>query len=140
MIWQEYKFDFYFPEFANLGEQEIKSKEVAVTSDMVDAHGIIKNDTFGYTPRYAHMKFIPNQVNGDFLKSGMSHFTQYRKFTYEPTLSPDFLNVGPSSDGINRIWAVEDGLSGYDHFWVTIFNKVHAKRPMPKYGTPKLIG
>lgn len=136
---QHSKFDYYFPEFANLGEQEIKAKEVAVTTDMVDENGNVTNDTFGYTPRYAHMKFIPNQVNGDFLMTGMRHFTQYRQFNNEPVLSDSFIDVNPSRDGINRIWAVEDAGS-YDHFWCTIFNQVHAKRPMPKYGTPKLIG
>ena len=136
---QHSKFDYYFPEFANLGEQEIKAKEVAVTEDMVNEQGLVTNDTFGYTPRYAHMKFISNQVNGDFLLSGMRHFTQFRSFTTEPTLSAQFIRVSPKSDGINRIWAVEDAGS-YDHFWCTIFNQVHAKRPMPKYGTPKLIG
>lgn len=136
---QHDKFSFYFPEFANLGEQQIKTKEVAVTEDMVDSQGVIRDDDFGYTPRYAHMKFIPNQVNGDFLMSGMRHFTQFREFATEPTLSPNFIEVSPISDGINRIWAVEDD-SFADHFWCTIFNQVHAKRPMPKYGTPKLIG
>ena len=136
---QHDKFSFYFPEFANLGEQEIKAKEVAVTDDMVDADNVVTDDDFGYTPRYAHMKFIPNQVNGDFLSSGMRHFTQFRQFGAQPTLSEDFIKVSDNSDGINRIWAVEDGQS-YDHFWCTIFNQVHAKRPMPKYGTPKLIG
>lgn len=136
---QHSKFDYYFPEFANLGEQEIKTKEVAVTTDMIDDNDNIVDNTFGYTPRYAHMKFIPNQVNGDFLRDGMRHFTQYRQFTSEPTLSPEFIQVDDDSDGINRIWAVEDDGS-YDHFWCTIFNQVHAKRPMPKYGTPKLIG
>ena len=120
---QHDKFSFYFPEFANLGEQEIKAKEVAVTSDMVDANGVITDDDFGYTPRYAHMKFIPNQVNGDFLRSGMRHFTQYRQFGSQPTLSDSFITVKSTSDGINRIWAVEDDVS-YDHFWCTIFNQV----------------
>lgn len=136
---QRDKFDFYFPEFANLGEQEIKTKEVAVTSQMIDAQGNITDSTFGYTPRYAHMKFISNQVNGEFLQSGMRHFTQYRQFTGEPNLGVSFLDVNPERDGINRIWAVEDA-NFSDHFWCTIFNQVHAKRPMPKYGTPKLIG
>ena len=135
---QHSKFDYYFPEFANLGEQEIKTKEVAVTRDMVD-NGVVSNDVFGYTPRYAHMKFISNQVNGDFCRLGMRHFTQYRIFNKEPTLSSNFISVKEDSDGINRIWAVEDD-GHYDHFWCTIFNQVHAKRPMPKYGTPKLIG
>ena len=69
----------------------------------------------------------------------MRHFTQYRQFNSEPVLSDRFIDVNPSRDGINRIWAVEDS-NDYDHFWCTISNQVHAKRPMPKYGTPKLIG
>lgn len=130
------KFDFYFPEFANLGEQETYSYELY---PKIDEDGKLIKTTFGYNPRYADMQFIPNSVHGDFLKDGMRHFTQYRLFDNEPTLSKEFLQLNNDSDGINRIWAVEDS-GDYDHFWLTIFHHIHAKRPMPKFGTPKLIG
>ena len=124
------KFDFYFPEFANLGEQEVKSNELFLTDNPT---------SFGYVPRYAEYQWIPNQVHADFLKSGMRQFTQYRQFTpgTPPSNGDEFLAVHPDSDGINRIWAVEDD-QDFDHFWVTVFNHVNAKRPMPRWGVPKL--
>lgn len=130
------KFDFYFPEFANLGEQETYTYELY---PRIDENGKLVKETFGYNPRYADMQFMMNNLHGDFLKSGMRHFTQFRDFTSSPTLSREFLQIDNDSDGINRIWAVEDS-GDYDHFWLTIFHHIHAKRPMPKFGTPKLIG
>lgn len=124
------RYDFYFPEFANLGEQEVRSNELLFTGS---------DSAFGYVPRYSEYQWIPNQVHGDFLKPGMRQFTQYREFTpgMPPSNGNEFLAVHPDSDGINRIWAVEDD-GDFDHFWVTVFNHVNAKRPMPRWGVPKL--
>lgn len=44
-------FDFAFPQFANMGEQEIYQKELFVGAD-----GEANNTVFGYTPRYAEYK------------------------------------------------------------------------------------
>ena len=57
------KFDYYFPEFQHIGEQEIKNKEIMMVSgdDTYDPDG-----TFGYIPRYAEYKYIPSTVHGDF--------------------------------------------------------------------------
>ena len=41
------RYDFYFPAFANLGEQAVLSKEIYFTGDAAD------DDVFGYQERWA---------------------------------------------------------------------------------------
>ena len=48
-FWQKFdKFDHYFPQFANLGEQEVHNKEIYVSGDTTT-----DNQVFGYQQRYA---------------------------------------------------------------------------------------
>ena len=136
------KFDFYFPEFANLGEQEVKMKEIYKPFDVVEN----PDETIGYLPRYAEYKYIPSTIHGGFLTQGLEHWTMSRFFRSKPYLDENSVKVTPDSDDINRIWnqtntPSESGdTNGYGHFYVRLANYVNGKRPMPRYGTPKLIG
>ncbi len=136
------KFDFYFPEFANLGEQEVKMKEIYKPFDVIEN----PDETIGYLPRYSEYKFIPSTIHGGFLTKGLEHWTMSRFFRSKPYLDYNSVRVYPDTDDINRIWnqttvPEEDGdPTGYGHFYVRLANYVNGKRPMPRYGTPKLIG
>ena len=63
------KFDFAFPEFAHLGEQEIKQAEIMAQGDPY-----YDNVTFGYTSRYAEYKTGLDEVHGDFRTSGQDYW------------------------------------------------------------------
>lgn len=116
------RYKFYWPEFANIGEQELKNKEVYAFQ------GSGGDDPFGYVPRYAEYKFMQNRVAGDF-KTSLNFWHEGRIFASPPTLSQQFVECDPST----RIFAVT---SGVDHLYVDCLNKVTAIRPMPKFGTP----
>jgi hypothetical protein len=58
------KFDYFWPSFANIGEQPIQNMELY--NDITDNKN---EDTFGYTPRYAEYKYIPSSVHGEMRKS-----------------------------------------------------------------------
>ena len=61
-FWQKFdKFDHYFPQFANLGEQEVYNKELFVKGDTS-----VDNQIFGYQQRYAEYKYSHNRIAGDF--------------------------------------------------------------------------
>lgn len=125
------KLDYYFPEFANLGEQEIKEKELYAA----DAS---KNElTFGYAPRYSDYKYIPSSVHGDF-RNSMNYWHLGRIFSNAPSLNSDFIHCDESKDGLNRIFAVETS-DVSKHCWLQIYNDIRASRPMPKFGVPKII-
>ena len=75
------KFDYYFPEFAHLGEQEIKNKELYTTDDQAYNEG-----TFGYTPRYAEYKYRESRVCGDF-RDQLNYWHLGRIFGSAPNLN-----------------------------------------------------
>lgn len=126
------KFEWLFPEFANLGEQPIYIQELYREDGTPESY-------FGYEPRYAEYRYIQNSIHGDF-RTSLKFWHQAREFGSTPSLTAPFVECSPNKDGINRIWAVNiapDG-SQIDHFWVQINNSVKMKRPLPKYGIPSL--
>lgn len=134
------KFDFAWPEFAHLGEQAIKSKELYFSFGGVTDPDEDNNETFGYTPRYAEYKFKNDRVSGDF-RDTLRFWHLGRVFTSRPVLDATFTTVleaaGNGSETLRRIFAVQDGT---DYLWIDIFHRFTAKRPLPYFGVPKLIG
>lgn len=132
------KFDYYFPEFAHLGEQEIKHYEAYcdLSKSLEDS---ANSKLFGYTPRYAEYRFVNSSVHG-FFRTDLNFWHLGRVFskTNQPALNGSFVEVraGNSSTGLNRIFAVED--TSYDRLWIQMYVKFLALRPLPKYGTPGL--
>lgn len=118
------RYDFYYPEFANIGEQEIQNQELY--NDTGD------KTTFGYTPRYAEYKFIPSGIHGDFLSS-LSYWHQGRLFSSQPQLNENFIKADPT----NRIFAVEEQDTNQKLYALINF-KIKAKRSMPYFGTPHI--
>jgi hypothetical protein len=118
--------DYYFPSFANIGEQPVTNNELfAYTSNA--------NDTFGYVPRYAEYKFMPSRVAGEF-RDSLKYWHLGRIFQTEPALNSTFVEC--KSEDTTRIFAVPDVAEGEDPLYCHVFNKIQAVRPMPKYGTP----
>ena len=128
-VFKTNKFDYYFPAFAHLGEQEILNKELYYSPDTGDK----MNDVFGYTPRYAEYKFKNSRSAGDFVDS-LNFWTLDRLFTELPGLNDKFIHV--QDDETNRIFAVQD--SDFQKLYVQVFNNMKASRLMPKYGTPMM--
>ena len=118
--------DFYFPEFAHLGEQEIKNEELYLNQYDADNNG-----TFGYTPRYAEYKYSLNEAHGDF-RGNMAFWHLNRIFSEKPNLNTTFVECNPS----DRVFATAE--TSDDKYWVQIYQDIKALRLMPKYGTPML--
>ncbi|MEM3791063.1 MAG: major capsid protein [Thermoproteota archaeon] len=121
------RFDYYWREFAHIGEQEIKNNELYVQSSR-DAN----NETFGYAPRYSEYKYLPSTVHGD-MRSTLNAWHLGRIFSEKPVLNEEFVKSNPSL----RIFNVET--NEYHHLWCHIYNNVKAIRPMPVFGEPGLI-
>lgn len=121
------KFDYFWQQFANIGEQAILNKELYVANDGAD------DNVFGYTPRYAEYKYIPDTVHGPF-KTSLNFWHGGRIFSARPALNETFVTMQRTE--INRIFAVP-GLSE-QQFYVMCKHKVKAKRPMPYFGTPTI--
>lgn len=117
---REDRFDYFWPEFAHLGEQEVLQKEIYANTAAPD-------DTFGYVPRYAEYKYLNDSVHGE-LRTTLDFWHLGRKFATDPALNQTFIECDPS----DRIFAVQN----QEHLYAIINHKVLAKRPMPYFGTP----
>jgi len=121
------KFDYYWPEFAQIGEQEVKNQEI-----YFDFAGVANpDDTFGYQSRYAEYKHNRDSVHGDF-RDNLLFWTMVRDFSSPPALNGTFVTSNPTHD----IFAVQD--PSVDKLYVQLFNKINALRPMPQFGEPTL--
>jgi hypothetical protein len=116
------RLDYFWPTFANIGEQEVKNAELYAVGTQV-------GETFGYVPRYAEYKFLNSRVAGE-MRTSLDYWHLGRKFAAKPNLNGAFIQCDPST----RIFAVED--PEVDNIYGHIFNNIKAIRKMPKYGTP----
>lgn len=122
------KFDYYNPMFANIGEQEIKLKELWYDTEGAAGEG---EETFGYQSRFAEYKYKESSVHGDF-RDNLSYWHMGRILQGKPTLNGNFV----TSDPTTRIYNVTD--PDIDTLYCQLYHSVSAIRPMPYYGTPSL--
>lgn len=123
------KYDFYWPEFAHLGEQAVLNKEIYMQGTKDD------EKAFGYQEAYAEYRYKPNRVAGKFRSTAEQpldawHYADY--YTKLPTLSQDWLASDKAN--INRTLAVQN----QPQFIVDMLITNESVRPMPVYGTPGL--
>nr|QJB20344.1 MAG: major capsid protein [Microvirus sp.] len=119
------RFDYAWPEFAHLGEQEVKNEEVFF--DLSD--NVYNKGTFGYQPRYTEYRYIPDTVHGDFANS-LKFWHMAREFSTRPALNSSFVKSDPTT----RVFAVTD--PAYPKLLVQTYANLQAIRTLPKYGNP----
>lgn len=121
------KYDFYFPEFANLSEQAIINAEICATGTL--SHN---QDIFGYQGRYDEMRTKNSQIVSG-MRTTFSYWHLGRQFNIAspPVLNENFIKCSPRKD----IFAVpsEPGLI------VNFANIIKAFRPLPYMAVPGLI-
>lgn len=121
------RMDWPWPEFAKLGDEEIKNHEIYWQGQTADDAG------FGYSQRYAWTKYHKNEVHGLFLSS-LNHWTMPRKFSALPGLNLNFLQVSKNADDNIFAFAAQTA----DHYLVNVDHVVNANRPLPAFGMPTL--
>ena len=126
------RYDFYWPEFAALGEQAVLNKEIYVRGDAND------DLVFGYQERWAEYRYFPSMISGRFRSTAAQtldgwHLAQ--NFTALPTLNNTFIADTPP---VQRILAVGAAASGSE-FLLDSFFQIRTVRPMPLYSVPGLI-
>lgn len=122
------KFDYYWPEFANLGEQAIMDYELFANRNTQP------DSVFGYTPRYADLKVRQDEVHGDF-RGNLAFYHDARQFANQPTLSQAFIEVRPQNDNLTRIF--NNISANNDKLLINMRHNLKAIRPMPYFGTPQ---
>lgn len=127
------KTEWFFPEFQNLGEQPIYMHELYFQpGENLDT----QKEVFGYTPRYAELKFKLNEVHGQ-MRQSLLHWHLARYFGNKPGLNDEFIRMTP--DQAKRIFAVTDTSALSNHLICSFGNHVIMRRPVIKNPIPKLI-
>lgn len=126
------KFDFYWPVFANIGEQPVKNKEIF-------AQGTAKDDeVFGYQEAWADYRYKPNMVTGEMRSAYAQSLDVWHladDYNALPTLSDAWIREDKST--VDRVLAVQSSVS--NQLFADIFVKNLCTRPMPMYSIPGLI-
>ena len=123
------KLDYYVPQFANLGEQPVKKKEIMLTGTTSD------EDTFGYQEAWADYRMKPNRVSGKMRSNatGTLDFWHYAdNYKETPTLSQEWMAEGKGE--IARTLIVQDEPQFFGA--IRVANKT--VRRMPLYSVPGL--
>lgn len=123
------RYDFYWPEFAHLGEQAVLNKEIYAQGTSDD------NGVFGYQERYAEYRYHPSMITGKMRSTYTTpldvwHLAQ--KFTSLPVLGSDFITENPP---LSRVLAVSDE----PEIKLDALVDCLTYRPMPVYAVPGLI-
>lgn len=126
------RFDYYFPVFANIGEQAIKNKEIY-------AQGTEKDDeVFGYQEAWADYRYRPNRVTGEMRSAAPQSLDVWHlgdDYESLPSLSDSWIRE--DSKTVNRVLAVSDNVSA--QLFCDIYVRNLCTRPMPLYSIPGLI-
>lgn len=126
---REDRLDYYVPQFANLGEQPVKKKEIMLTGTAKD------EETFGYQEAWADYRMKPNRVSGLMRSNatGTLDFWHYAdNYKNVPTLSQEWMEEGKVE--IARTLVVQNEPQFFGA--IRIANKT--TRRMPLYSVPGL--
>lgn len=126
------KFDYYWPVFANIGEQAIKNKEIYAQGNSTD------DEVFGYQEAWAEYRYKPNQVTGEMRSQYAKSLDVWHladDYSKLPSLSAEWIQEDGKT--IDRVLAVSSDLA--NQFFADIYVKNYCTRPMPMYSIPGLI-
>lgn len=126
------RFDYYWPVFANIGEQAVKNKEIFAQGTAED------DEVFGYQEAWADYRYKPNRVTGEMRSQyAQSLDIWHLADDYEklPSLSDEWIREDKAN--IDRVIAVTSAIS--HQFFADIFIRNRSTRPMPMYSIPGLI-
>lgn len=127
------RLDYYWPVFANIGEQGVKMKEIWANNE------VYQEDIFGYQEAWADYRYKPSRVTG-YMRSGVAgsldiwNLADY--YSKRPSLSAEFLREDGTQ--IDRIFAV-DSASDTHQIFADILIENRVTRCMPMYSVPGLV-
>lgn len=132
------KYDYAWEQFALIGDQEVKNKEILFTFSGSAPALAWNEETFGYNPRYSEYRYmndiVAGQMRNQFLSFHLGRlFADSTGVPTEPLLNEEFLQCAPRTTDV----FVTDPDNVEDEIYAWIFNDVQVSRRLPKYGIPK---
>lgn len=125
-------FDYYWPEFANIGEMAVLNKEIYAQGNATD------DEVFGYQEAWADYRYKPSRVSGEMrsrYKQSLDVWHLADDYSKLPSLSDSWIREDPNP--INRVLAVSDNLA--NQFFCDVYVQCYTTRNMPLYSIPGLI-
>ncbi|ALS03442.1 VP1 [Gokushovirus WZ-2015a] len=126
------RFDYYWPVFANIGEQAVLNKEIYAQGTAQD------DEVFGYQEAWADYRYKPNRVSGEMRSNYAQSLDVWHlgdDYAVLPKLGDSWIREDASN--INRVLAVSEQNS--NQFFADIYVQNRTTRPMPMYSIPGLI-
>lgn len=126
------RFDFYWPVFANIGEQAVLNKEIYAQGSAKD------EEVFGYQEAWADYRYKPNRVTGEMRSQYPQSLDVWHladDYDSLPSLSDSWIRE--DSGTIDRVLAVSQKNS--NQLFADIYVQNRCTRPMPMYSIPGLI-
>ena len=124
------RLDYYVPQFANLGEQPVKKKEIMLTGKKAS-----DDATFGYQEAWADYRMKPNRVSGEMrsnYEQSLDAWHYADEYDTVPTLSSSWMKEGRAE--IDRTLIVQN----HDQFFGGLYIQNRTTREMPLYSVPGL--
>lgn len=133
-IWNmETKMDYMWEQFALIGDQPMKNKEVWFS--WYDADIAWNDEIFGYTQQYNWERYSNDIVSGQ-MRTLWESFHLGRKFAAagDVILNSDFVTCNPD---IGRVFVV-DAEAGEHECFIHAYVGIEILRRLPKFGLPEL--
>lgn len=99
------RFDFYLPEFANLGEMPILNKEIFLAPRVNSSipNNPVNDEVFGYQESWAEYRYHPNMLTGNFGAGSndatLGAWTYGNEFSSTPSLAGGFMEQKSTNIG-----------------------------------------
>lgn len=126
------KFDYYWPVFANIGEQAVLNKEIYADGSSAD------DEVFGYNEAWADYRYKPNRVVSEMRSAYAQSLDSWHladDYSSLPSLSDEWIRE--DSSNVDRVLAVQSSVA--NQLFADIFVRNRTTRPMPLYSIPGLI-
>jgi hypothetical protein len=130
MFTRSSRYDWYWPSFAQIGEQPVYNKEIYATGTAATDNGV-----FGYQERYGEYRYKPSKITGILNSNATTPLDKWhlaQKFTSLPTLGSTFIQETPP---IDRIVAI----TTEPQIIMDAYYNLTCARPMPVQGVPATL-
>jgi len=130
------RLDYYFPVFAMLGEQAVKTTEIFQPANNAPA-----NATWGYQEHWAEMRYTPNEITGVLRSTAaqpMDWWHLSEEFAAEPALNNSFIQ-DKTQEVLARCLATAPSAQWSAQIIMDVLHESNVARLMPTYSVPGLI-
>lgn len=128
------RWSYYWPSLANLGEQDVRKKEIYFNNDSHD------NEVFGYQERYAEYRYYPNRISGQLRSTASVPLDSWHLADFYQALPvlDDGSWIEVNGTNLDRVSAVKMA-DDEPQFKFDSYFDLKCARPMPVFSVPGLI-